>query len=552
MRPLIVLFAFVGLSGHMLLAAEPPAGQPSSPPAPPSIPLPPGVPPEIPPAPGGPGPGPAPGDLPPATLPAGLATQPSAAPPEAARPDKKLSVVRVNITNQPWDFIRPWGKRSPYTRRAIGAVLPGNRVLVTGELVANANYLEFEMPEGGRRAPATIEAVDYEANLAVLKADDPKFLDSFEPLELTTVRVGDAVTVWQLESTGTLLQTKGSMTTAEVSRYPIDESPLLVYRAAVSLQFRDSSFTLPVVKDDKLIGIVMRYDNSTKSVEVVPTPVIEHFLKDVEKAPYEGFPRAGLAYSNTRDPQLRRFIGFSGNGPGGVYVTDVQSGGPAEKAGVKEGDVVLKVAGHAIDQDGNYADPLYGKLALTHLVGTRHFHGDKVAFSIVRKGQIKEIEVEVAHRAVDDYVVEPYVIDRGPRFYILGGLVLQELSRQFLKEWGADWVKKAPEELVYLDRQQAELFKDGPKKLVILSVVLPSPSTIGYEDLHQLIVKRINDMTLQSLADVPTALNRSTDGLHKIEFDGDPSCVFLDAAAIAAGDEALMSNYRIPTLKRLE
>ena len=551
MRRLFVILACFALSSHAA-ATEPSAAQPGAPSTSPSTPLPPGAPPGLPPAPGGPAPAPAPGDLPVAPAPASPAAQTTAAPPEAARPDKKLSVIRVNITNQPWDFIRPWGKRSPYTRRAIGAVLPGKRVLVTGELVANANYLEFEMPEGGQRVPASIEAVDYEANLAVLKADDPKFLDSFEPLELTTVRVGDTVTVWQLESTGTLLQTKGSMTTAEVSRYPIDESPLLVYRAAVSLQFRDSSFTLPVVKDDKLIGIVMRYDNSTKSVEVVPTPVIEHFLKDVEKAPYEGFPRAGLAYSNTRDPQLRRFAGLNGNGPGGVYVTDVQRGGPAEKAGLREGDVVLKIAGYAIDQDGNYADPVYGKLALTHLVGTRHFHGDKLAFSVFRKGETKDIEVQIAHRPVDDYVVEPYVIDRGPRFYVLGGLVLQELSRQYLKEWGPDWMKKAPEELVYLDRQQAELFKDGPKKLVMLSVVLPSPSTIGYEDLHQLIVKRINGLTLQKLADVPIALNQSANGLHKIEFDGDPSCVYLDAAAIAAGDEALMSNYRIPTLKRLE
>ena len=45
--------------------------------------------------------------------------------------EKKLSVVRVNVTTQSWDFHHPWGKRQPFTRRAIGAVLPGARVLVT-------------------------------------------------------------------------------------------------------------------------------------------------------------------------------------------------------------------------------------------------------------------------------------------------------------------------------------------------------------------------------------------------------------------------------------
>ena len=38
-------------------------------------------------------------------------------------------------------------------------------ILVTGDLVANSAYLEFETPEGGRKVPAAVEFVDYEANL---------------------------------------------------------------------------------------------------------------------------------------------------------------------------------------------------------------------------------------------------------------------------------------------------------------------------------------------------------------------------------------------------
>ncbi len=462
-----------------------------------------------------------------------------------------LSVVRVNVTNQPWDFSKPWGKRPPYSRRAIGAVLPDNRVLVTAELVANANYVELEMAAGGQKAPASVDAVDYECNLALLKCDDPAFLKALKPLSIASAFVGDVLSVWQFESNGNLLVTKGALTTAEVSRYPIDDSQFLIYRVTAPLQFRDSSFTLPVVKNGALVGIVMRYDNNTNNADLIPAPIIQHFLKDAATPPYEGFPRAGMAFSITRDPQFRRYLGLNDTALGGIYVNEVAADGPAEKAGIQKGDVVLKVEGKPVDQDGNFEDSEYGRIAVSHHFSTRHFVGDTVNFTIARKGETKEIPVTLTHRDVQSYVIEPYVIDRAPRFYILGGLVLQELSRQYLKEWGSDWMKKAPENFVYFDRQQAELFPKGPKKIVFLSRVLPSAATVGYEDLHTLVVKRINGMELQSLADIPAALEKATDGLHKVEFDSDPTAIYLDAKAVAEEGQALMRKYRLPALQRL-
>jgi len=462
-----------------------------------------------------------------------------------------LSVVRVNVTNQAWDFGRPWGKRPPVSRRAIGAVLHGQRVLVTAELVANASFVEFETAGGGQKVPAAVEFVDYECNLALLKTDDAAFLQTLRPLEIAPAKIGDQLSVWQIESNGNLLVTQGPMTTAEVLRYPIDESPFLVYRLTAQLQFRDTAFPLPVVRGGKLVGLLQRYDNAANNADIIPAPVIQHFLKDAAEPPYHGFPRLGMGYANTRDPQLRRYVGLP-NGNGGIYVTDVMPGGPAAQAGLLEGDIVLKVAGEVIDQDGNYNDPQYGRISLTHLIGTRHFHGDALKFEILRKNAPQEIAVTIAHRAVTSYVIEPYVIDRAPPFFILGGLVLQELSRQYLKEWGGDWRKKAPEQFVYLDAQQSELFKESPKKIVFLSRILPSEATLGYEDIQPQVVKAVNGMALQSLADLPKALTQARDGLHTIQFDGEPSTIYLDAAQVTALEPMLARKYRLPTLQRLQ
>ena len=66
----------------------------------------------------------------------------------------------------------------------------------------------------------------------------------------------------------------------------------------------------------------MRYDPRTQAVDVLPAPVIAHFLKDVDSGSYQGFPRAGMEYSPTRDPQLRHYAKLPPGG-GGVYVTEV-------------------------------------------------------------------------------------------------------------------------------------------------------------------------------------------------------------------------------------
>ena len=81
--------------------------------------------------------------------------------------------------------------------------------------------------------------------------------------------------------------------------------------------------------------------------------------------------------------------------------------------------------------------------------------------------------------------------------------------------------------------------------------MLPSAATVGYEELHTLVVKRINGVELQSLADIPAALEKASGDLHKVEFDGDPTAIYLDAKAVAEEGPALMKKYRLPALQRL-
>ena len=66
------------------------------------------------------------------------------------------SLVRVNATSQPYSLHLPWQKESPSGRRGLGVVLAGNRVLVTAQMVADATYIELELPDKGQKIPAKV------------------------------------------------------------------------------------------------------------------------------------------------------------------------------------------------------------------------------------------------------------------------------------------------------------------------------------------------------------------------------------------------------------
>ena len=479
--------------------------------------------------------------------------QSASPPPNKDVKQKLLSLVRVNVTGQPYDNFRPWQKKAPVSKRALGAVLSKGRVLVTADLVTNQNYVELERAESGEKTAANVEVIDYEANLALLAPSEKNFLDGIAPLDIAgdTV-VGDRLAAWQLEPTGALVATEGLVTTIQMTRYPVDVGQFLTYRISIPMQYRENSYTIPLVKNNKLAGLLLRYDPRGQLVDAIPAPIITHFLKEAESEHYRGFPAVGFSFFPTRDPQLRKFAGETGKG-GGVYITNVEPNMPAMKAGMKVGDIVMSIGNHPIDENGNYVDPLYGKIEFTNLISAHSYAGDVLPFQIQREGKPMELKVTLEHRDAKDYVSPPYALDEAPKYLVLGGLIFQELSRQYLKEWGANWQREAPQRFVYLDRFQSELFPGEHRRIVILSQVLPANNTIGYDEFSYLTVTKVNGKEIKSLNDLSEAAKQLIEGgFIKIETEEDPKQIELDAASISAEAPDLQENYGIPSLQRLE
>lgn len=218
----------------------------------------------------------------------------------------------------------------------------------------------------------------------------------------------------------------------------------------------------------------------------------------------------------------------------------------ADRAGIRAGDVITHLGRAAVSDTGQYDDPVYGKTSIVHLIRSVYQVGQQIPVGLYRKGDRITLPVTLDHRRPGEYLVPPYIIDRAPAYYIVGGLLLEELSQSYLREYGKDWNSQAPVHLLFYNQNQDYLNGDQRKKIVIIPGVIPTPYTTGYENIGNAVVLRINGRDIDQLADVPPALESPLDGFHKIEIEQHPYVLYLDAAELPAIHDTIEKRYRIP------
>ena len=475
--------------------------------------------------------------------------------PVASTTSRNISLLKVNVTLQPWNQRVPWQKVSPGARRGLGVLLEKNEILVTAQLVADATYIELEQADSGHKLPAKVKAVDYDANLALLEpnAEVNGFFAGLKPMALDPgAKVDDELNVGQLDRVGRMISTKVTISKIQVSRYVLETSLFLAYEVNGIIRTEGNSFTLPVMKGGKLAGLLLSYDSKNLSATILPAPIIAHFLKDMADGNYQGFPSLGIEYQTTLDDQFREYLGLK-DGDQGVYVSAVSKGGSAESVGIKEGDIVLEINGHPIDSRGDYNDPQFGRLNMSHIVRGNAFVSDQIKVKVLREGNPQTLSGKLTRKLPKDFLVWPYLFDRAPNFLVMGGLIFQELSLPYLQTFGGDWESNAPLRLVFAAKHTDEYEKQGRRKLVIVSATLPTRATQGYERVGGQIVTKVNGKDVNDLADLDKAFKEPQDGIHKIEFEDAPKTIFLDAILAERENTRLLGGaYRLSSLKRIE
>jgi S1-C subfamily serine protease len=477
--------------------------------------------------------------------PAASAPAPAAPAAPAERPlaeRLRRAVVSVRITGQDWNWKTPWAKQSPWTRTVSGLVVPGERILVATSAIGNHLLLEAQKLGEDLRTTARLVLADYEGPLALLAVDDPAFWKDLEPLPLAErAPTSGEATVHRWLRSSQFESSSAMVRQVRAGRHGPSRVSLLTLDLSSSLDNAGDSEI--VVAGGEVVGLATAKAGETLSA--LASPVLRQFLAEAAHEPYRGFARAGVAWQELTNPALRESLGLRPD-EGGVRLTRVLPHGSG--AGVLEdGDVVLAVGSVPLDVTGQFQHPLYGKLSFPLLITDGRAPGETLDFEILRNGERKTVAVPLKRMSPDEDRVPPFVLGRGPDYAVVGGLVFQEMTGSYLATWGADWSRRAPPRLlIAYDRDGAEPTAEQPR-IVLLTSVLPDAANLGYQDLRDLIVTKVNGVSVGSLAALREAFQHPQGDFDVIDLlpGQGPGRLVLDTAEVRASTERIKALYGV-------
>ncbi|HWD17085.1 MAG TPA: trypsin-like peptidase domain-containing protein [Casimicrobiaceae bacterium] len=257
-----------------------------------------------------------------------------------------------------------------------GVLIDGDGDVVTNNhVVEGANELEVALPDGSVRKTKLV-GVDPYSDLALLKID-PSGLTPITIGDLSQVAVGDVVL-----AIGNPLAVGQTVTQGIISalgRKGLDINPIENFIQTDAAINPGNSGGALVDTSGRLIGInsaiLSRGGGSEGIGFAIPIDLVQKVVESLKK---HGRVARGYLGVSTMAPR---------NGEAGALVAALEPRGPADRAGVEVGDVIVGFGGHEI---GNPEDVAAATLELEP--------GTKVKLEVLRNGRHRDIEVALGTR----------------------------------------------------------------------------------------------------------------------------------------------------------
>lgn len=459
----------------------------------------------------------------------------------------KSSVAYLQISYYGYEQYQPWRNKSLVQGWAIGAAVGKNQLITPAWNVANAAFIRARIHGQNEFISAEIKYVDYENNIALIELTSSEMSRPLKPLKFSEKYIkGKELSFYWLSSGGHLYSGRGFLDRAEMNRSSISYAKCLNFIAG-DISDNTSNGQIFCI-DSEVIGIALA--SNDKEAGILPSEVINRFLKDIKDGKYSGFGLVGFATHTLLDPAMRDYLKMPKDLLHGVYVPDVYTIGTGSDC-LKSGDVIIAVDGKSLNPYGRFMHKQYDRLFFDYLITSKQA-GEKITFEIWRDGKQQTLTTKVKNFDVSQMLVPYYEVDTQPEYIVLGGFIIQKLTRTYMAARGEDWPGKvAPHIYNYLVKSA---FKPTPQRrqIIILSYVLPADINLGYARLGQLVVDNINGIKIGSMADVAEALKLNPSARYDvIEFEMDNPKIVLDRQKIKQASAKIAANYGIEKIENI-
>jgi S1-C subfamily serine protease len=453
----------------------------------------------------------------------------------------KESVVKVVTVSDAPDYEQPWQTLGAGPSSGSGVVVEtpqGLRVLTNAHVVEDATFIEVRRDDPTQKTMAEVVGYGEASDLALLAVEDPEFFEGVKPIPMGSLpSLGDPVNVLGFPIGGERLSiTEGVVSRIELTMYVQNERELLSLQIDAAINAGNSGG--PVIRRGKLAGIAFQaLDDAENIGYVIPIPVVEHFLRDAETPPYEGFPDLGLDVQYLESSAHRRSLGLP-RSRRGVLVTQVHFGSSCWGV-LRPGDVLLKVGGEPIASDGTVKLGEESRVGFAHIPSMRYV-GDEISLQIYRDGTRST-------RSVTLKPFQPLVRGRAPgrrpSWFIYAGLLFAPLTRAWLETWGEAWRLGAPATLVSLHDHGIRTSR--MREIVILQKVLADKVNSGYHDLESLRIAKVQGRRVRKLTDLVRIVEGTEDEFVVFEA-ADGRRIVVDRELAAERAETILRRYGVP------
>ncbi|SMF38251.1 PDZ domain-containing protein [Pseudobacteriovorax antillogorgiicola] len=448
-------------------------------------------------------------------------------------------LVKVRVFSQPIDEQSPWSQLPIKESSHVGVVVKPQEIMVPAYTVQAARYLEVETFFSSKPIKARVYRVDSNAQLAILKIDQT--LDKLAPIPF-----GDDLGLNDRVQVLTVKQKRIVPLRSTFRELKIRSSLLANYNLphmAFEVKQQSVGWSEPIVRKNKLVGLSVRKEKN--QIFALPISVIKRFLAAESES--TSFGRLGIRFNRLTSTLLRKKIKLDREGQG-VWVSEVSALSPFFGQ-VKESDVLLKLGGYAISDKGTIREARWGRIPLSGIV-YRFQVGKKVPLELLRDGELIKVSMEMKpYEGSEDLI--PFYGNYERKFLIYGGLVFQELTRNYLQSWGKSWMRRAPLPLLnrYFYGNQLEP-NNLDQRIIILSKVLVDDWNKGYEDLKNQEIISINDKKVANLSSIRDALDKpltkNDQQFTKINLGPRPQELVLVHKDISAIHDRIAKVYAVP------